>query len=151
MANFGCLQFSNIFLPKWCELIQDGQFCLFCNISNIFLPKWSKFILNGQFWLFCNFPNIFLIKVVQIDSEWPIWPFGIFSNRFALKCSEIVWYCHKVLRTYNFHFTCSFPGNIIPYGSWGTAVAHLQKYIGGWLRFHYNSSGFNLAGCLHCW
>ena len=34
--------FSNIFLPKWSKLIQNGQFWLFCNFSNIFLPKWSK-------------------------------------------------------------------------------------------------------------
>ena len=36
------------------------------------------------------------------------------------------------------------------YGPWGTVLAHLQKYISGWLSFHYDSSGFNLAGCLPC-
>ena len=40
--------------------------------------------------------------------------------------------------------------NITPYGPWGTVLAHLLKYTDGWLRFHYNSSGFNLAGYLPC-
>ena len=78
--------FSNIFLPKWSELIQNGQFWPFCNFSNIFLMKCYELIWNGKFWLFCNFSSIFPL----IDSEWPIWPFGIFSNLFQPKCSEIV-------------------------------------------------------------
>ena len=94
--------------------------------------------------LFQYFPT----KVVQMDSEWPIWPFGIiFSHQSALKLFEIA---IKVFITYDFHFKCLFSGNITPYRPWGTVLAHLQKYIGGWLRFHYDSSGFNLTGCLPC-
>ena len=31
-----------------------------------------------------------------------------------------------------------------------TVLANKLKYIGGWLRFHYHFSGFNLEGLLPC-
>ena len=165
--------FCNIFLPKWSKLIWNGQFWQFWNFCNIFLPKWSKLILNGQFWPFCNFFNILLLKCSELIWIGQFWLFCNFSSIFLPKWSKLIQngqfgllasflinshqsalklfaIVTKVFRTYNFHFKCLFPGNITPYGPWGTVLAHLQKYIGGWLRFHYNSSGFNLAGCLPC-
>ena len=37
----------------------------------------------------------------------------------------------KVFITHNFNIKCLYQGKIPPHGPWGTALAHLQKYIGG--------------------
>ena len=100
------LQLSNIFLPKWSKLIQNGQFWLFCNFFNILLLNCSELIWNGQFWLFCNFSSIFLpkwSKLIQNGQFGLLASFLIISHQSAQKLFEIA---TKVFRTYNFHFKC---------------------------------------------
>ena len=62
---------------------------LFCNFSNIFLPKWSKLIQNGQFWAILQLFQYFPTKVVQIDSEQLILPILQLFQYFPTKVVQI--------------------------------------------------------------
>ena len=107
------LQLSNIFLMKWSQLIENGQFLailqlfqyapteviqidlewpiswLFSNFSNIFLMKWSELIENGKFYTFCNFSNIFLLKWSKQFRMAYFRPFCNFSSIFLPKSSKL--------------------------------------------------------------
>ena len=129
------LQLFQYFPTEVVQIDSEWPILAVLQFFQYFPTKVVQIYWNGQFWLFCNFSNIFLLKwskLIQNGQFGLLASFLIFSHQSALKLFEIA---TEVFRTYNLIIII----NII-----------YKKYIGVWLRVHYDSSGFKLARCLPC-
>ena len=117
---------SQVKVPGWMVLIQNGQFCPFCNFSNIFLPKWSK--LTDSEWPILTVLQLFqyfLTIVVGMDLEWPILAVLQLLQYFPTKVVQIdsEWLILAVLQLFQY-----FRTEVVQIDSKWPIVAVLQLF-----------------------